>query len=93
MSLKIYHHGALAVLAGLFLAFPAVSFGQTKVAKPTCKRSYVSCVQSKEITDEAGKYQCVQQYARCVDAETKTQNPTTMGGIPIRTTSPSQTQQ
>ena len=47
-----------------------------------CKRTYVQCVNSKEITDEAGKYQCVQQYQACYKANYGKEATVMPGGTP-----------
>ncbi|MFP5238967.1 MAG: hypothetical protein ACLGQW_03960 [Acidobacteriota bacterium] len=56
----------MAVMAGMLL--PGMATAQNQQQAAACKRTYVQCVNSKEITDEAGKYQCVKQYQACYKA-------------------------
>ncbi|WP_243367438.1 hypothetical protein [Fundidesulfovibrio soli] len=71
---------SLVLLAGVLLPGAAMSQNQQQAA--ACKRTYVQCVNSKEITDEAGKYQCVKQYQSCYRAVHGQETAVMPSGIP-----------
>ncbi|WP_243312326.1 hypothetical protein [Fundidesulfovibrio agrisoli] len=59
---------AIGVVLATCLLLPGSAMSQSLQKAAACKRTYVQCVNSKEITDEAGKYQCVKQYQACYKA-------------------------